>query len=114
MFRKRSLQRLAIVVLLIAILFVGIMAAAAAPADSFYISRLIAWREADFHDFQKFPSRSVPAGPKEFSFNFAPKKPPECLRTVTYQRDAPDPKTPRESMTTTLDSTGGTGPSPCP
>ena len=36
------------------------------------------------------------------------------LIAILYQRDAPDPKTPRESMATTLDSTGGTGPCPCP
>ncbi len=53
------------------------------------------------------PSRPVPAGSKAFSFKPAHKNPPEYLRTVTYRRDAPDPKTPRESMATTLDSTGG-------
>ena len=107
MFGTRFLRRLTVVFLLIAISFVGIMAAAAATADRFYISRLIAWREADFHDFEKFPSRPVPAGSKEFSFKPAPENPPEYLRTVTYHRDAPEPRTPRERMATTLDSTGG-------
>jgi CubicO group peptidase (beta-lactamase class C family) len=107
MFGKRFLRRVAAVLLLIAILLVGAMAAAAATADHFYISRLIAWRESDFHDFERFPSRAVPAGSKEFSFKPAPEEPPEYLRTVTYRRDAPDPATPRESMATTLDSVGG-------
>lgn len=107
MFRKRFAQRLAIALLLASILPLGIVAAAAATADRFYISRIIAWREADFRDFERFPSRSVPAGSKEFSFKPAPEKPPEYLRTVTYRRDTPDPTTPRESMATTLDSTGG-------
>lgn len=107
MFRTRFLQRLAVVLLLVAILLVGIMTAAAATADRFYVSRIIAWREADFRDFEKFPSRPVPAGPKEFSFEPAPENPPEYLRTITYRRDAPDPRTPRESMATALDSTGG-------
>jgi CubicO group peptidase (beta-lactamase class C family) len=108
MFRTRFLQRLAIALLLVSILLVGIMVAAAATTDRFYVSRIIAWREGDYHDFEKFPSRAVPAGSKVFSFKPAPENPPEYLKTVTYQRDAPDPRTPRESMATTLDSTGGT------
>ena len=107
MFRTRFLQRLAVVLLLVAGLFVGILTAASATADRFYVSRIVAWREADFRDFEKFPSRPVPAGPKEFSFEPAPENPPEYLRTITYRRDAPDPRTPRESMATALDSTGG-------
>jgi CubicO group peptidase (beta-lactamase class C family) len=107
MFGKGFLRQLAVVILCGAILLVGAMAAAAATADRFYVSRLIAWRESDFRDFQRFPSRAVPAGSKGFSFKPAPEKPPEYLRTVTYRRDAPDPRTPRESMATTLDSTGG-------
>ena len=108
MFRKRFLRPLVIVLLLTPILLVGIMAAAAATTDRFYISRIIAWREADFRDFEKFPSRPVPAGSKEFSFKPAPENPPEYLRTITYHREAPDPKTTHESMATTLDSIGGT------
>ena len=91
MFGKRFLRRVAAVFLLLVILFVGVMTAAAATADRFYISRIIAWREADFHDFEKFPSRAVPAGANEFSFKPAPERPPQYLRTVTYRRDAPDP-----------------------
>ena len=68
---RTPLRRLAIALLLLSILLVGIMAAAAATADRFYISRLIAWREADFRDFKRFPSRAVPAGSKEFSFKHA-------------------------------------------
>ena len=108
MFRKRSLRRLTIVLLLVAISFVGIVAAAAATTDRFYISRLIAWREADFHDFERFPSRAVSAGSRAFSFRPAPEEPPPYLKTVTYRRDALDPAIPRESMAATLDSTGGT------
>jgi CubicO group peptidase (beta-lactamase class C family) len=108
MFGKRFLRRVAAVFLLIAILVVGAMAAAAATADRFYVSRLIAWRESDIRDFEKFPARAVPAGSKEFSFDPAPEKPPKYLRTLTYHRDAPDPKAPRESMATTLESVGGT------
>ena len=107
MFRKRFVQRLAITLLLVSILLVGIMAAAAATTDRFYISRIIAWRSSDFHDFERFPSRPVPAGSKEFSFKPAPENPPNYLRTVTHRRDAPDPANPRESMATTLDSVGG-------
>ena len=77
--------------LLVAISFVGIVAAAAATTDRFYISRLIAWRDADFHDFERFPSRAVPAGSRAFSFRPAPEKPPPHLRTVMYRRVAPDP-----------------------
>ncbi|MDP8974593.1 MAG: beta-lactamase family protein [Actinomycetota bacterium] len=105
---RTPLRRLAIALLLVSILLLGIMTAAAATADRFYVSRLIAWREADFRDFERFPSRPVPAGSKEFSFKPAPENPPEYLRTVTYQRDAPDPASLRESMATTLDSVGGT------
>ena len=105
---SRFLHRLAIALLLVSILLVGIMAAAAATTDRFYVSRIIAWREADYRDFEKFPSRPVPAKSKSFSFKPAPENPPEYLRTVTYRRDASDPATPRESMATTLDSTGGT------
>jgi CubicO group peptidase (beta-lactamase class C family) len=108
MARKPFLQRLAIVFLLIVVLLVGLMTAAAATADRFYASRIVAWREADFRDFERFPSRPVPAGPKAFSFKPTPENIPEYLRTVTYQRDAPDPPSPRESMATALDSTGGT------
>jgi CubicO group peptidase (beta-lactamase class C family) len=54
-----------------------------------------------------FPSRPVSAGPNEFSFKPPPEKTPQFLRTVTYRRDAPDPKTPRESMATPLDAVGG-------
>ena len=93
--------------MLIVVLLVGLMAAATATADRFYASRIVAWREADFHDFERFPSRPVPAGSDKFSFESAPENAPEYLRTVTYYRDAPDPKTPRESMATTLDSVGG-------
>src|SRR5919112_5017686 len=107
MFRTQFLQWLAVVFLLVAVLLAGIMSAAAATADRFYVSRIIAWREADFRDFERFPSRAVPAAPKEFSFKAAPEDPPEYLRTVTYRRDAPDPATPRESMATTLGSAGG-------
>ena len=107
MFRTPFLQRLAIVILLVAVLLAGIMIAAGATADRFYASRIVAWREADFRDFERFPSRTVPAGAKEFSFAPAPENPPEYLRTVTYRRAAPDPRTPRESMATALDSTGG-------
>src|SRR5919107_5508547 len=106
MFRKRFVRRLAVAFLLIAVLLVVVMTAAAATTDRFYLSRVIAWREADFHDFERFPSRPVPAGPEQFSFKPAPEKPPEYLRTVTYRRDAPDP-TPRESMATPLGSVGG-------
>ena len=106
MFRKRFVRRLAVAFFLIAVLLVVVMTAAAASADRFYLSRVIAWREADFHDFERFPSRPVPAGPEQFSFKPAPEKPPEYLRTVTYRRDAPDP-TPRESMATPLGSVGG-------
>src|SRR3712207_2489234 len=91
MFRKRFVRRLALTFLLIAVLLVVVMTAAAATTDRFYVSRIIAWREADFHDFERFPSRPVPAGPEQFSFKPAPEKPPEYLRTVTYRRDAPDP-----------------------
>ena len=108
MLRKRSLKQLAIVFLLIAILLLGLMAAAVATIDRFYASRIVAWREADFRDFERFPSRPVPAGPKAFSFEPAPQDPPEYLRTVTYHQDAPAPATPRESMATALDSVGGT------
>jgi CubicO group peptidase (beta-lactamase class C family) len=94
--------------LLIAILLLGLMAAAVATIDRFYASRIVAWREADFRDFEKFPSRPVPAGPETFSFEPAPENPPEYLRTVTYRRDAPEPATPHESMATTLDSVEGT------
>lgn len=107
MFRTRFLQRLAIALLLLSILLVGIMATAAATTDHFYVSRIIAWREGDFRDFEKFPSRPVPAGSKQFSFEPAPENPPAYLRTVTYRRDAPDPTVPRDSMATTLDSNGG-------
>ena len=107
MFGKRYLRRLAVVLSLIAILLLGIMAAAA-TADRFYVSRIVAWRNADFRDFERFPSRPVPAGPEAFSFEPAPEKPPGYLRTVTYHRDAPEPTSPRESMATTLGSVGGT------
>ena len=107
MFRKRLVRRLAVVFLLILILLVGVMTAAAATADRFYVSRIIAWREADFHDYQRFPSRTVHAGPNEFSFEPPPEKTPEFLRKVSYRSGAPEPKTPRESMATTLESLGG-------
>src|SRR3712207_2464798 len=107
MFRKRFVRRLAVAFLLIAVLLVVVMTAAAATTDRFYVSRIIAWREADFHDFERFPSRPVPAGPEPFSFKPAPEKPPEYLRTVTYRRDVPDPRTDRESMATPLGSVGG-------
>src|SRR5215207_3193606 len=94
MFRKRLMQRLAVAFLLIAVSFSGIMTAAAATTDRFYISRIIAWREGEFRDFEKFPSRPVPAGPETFFFKPAPERTPEYLRTVTYRRDAPDPTTP--------------------
>src|SRR5215203_959255 len=97
MFRKRLMQRLAVAFLLLAVSFSGIMTAAAATTDRFYISRIIAWREGEFRDFEKFPSRPVPAGPKTFFFKPAPERTPEYLRTVTYRRDTPDPTTPRES-----------------
>lgn len=103
--RKRSLKRPAIAFLLMAILVLGLVAAA--TADRFYASRIVAWREADFRDFERFPSRAVPAGSEAFSFKPAPQEPPEYLRTVTYHRDAPEPATPRESMATALDSVGG-------
>ncbi len=106
MLRKRFAHRLAVAFLLVSILLVGLMTVTSATTDRFYASRIIAWREADFRDFERFPSRAVPAGSKEFSFKPAPENPPEYLRTLTYRRDAPDP-TPRESMTTPLDSTGG-------
>src|SRR5918998_1398506 len=102
MISKRFVRRLAIASLLIAVSVVGVMAVASATADRFYASRILAWREADFRDFERFPSRPVPAGPETFSFEPAPENPPEYLRTVTYHREAPDPKTPRESMATTL------------
>ena len=108
MLRKPFLQRLVIVFLLVSGLLVGLMAASAATADRFYASRIVAWREADFRDFERFPSRPVPAGPNNFSFEPAPENPPEYLRTLTYRPDAPEPTTPRESMATTLDSLGGT------
>ena len=103
----RFLHRLTICLLLVSILLVGIMAAAATTTDRFYVSRILAWREADYRDFEKFPFRPVPAGSKAFSFKPPSENPPEYLRTITYRRDAPDPKTPRESMATTLDSVGG-------
>ena len=106
MFGKRYLRRLAVVLSLIAILLLGIMAAAA-TADRFYVSRIVAWRNADFRGFERFPSRRVPAGQKMFSFEPAPENPPEYLTTVTYHRDAPEPTTPRESMATTLGSVAG-------
>src|SRR5215207_11118581 len=95
MFRKRLMQRLAVAFLLIAVSFSGIMTAAAATTDRFYISRIIAWREGEFRDFEKFPSRPVPAGPETFFFKPASERTPEYLRTVSYRRDAPDPTTPR-------------------
>jgi hypothetical protein len=101
------MRRLAVVLLLVVVLFLGLMTLAAATADRFYASRIVAWREADFRDFERFPSRTVPAGQEAFSFEPAPREPPEYLRTITYRRDAPDSKTPRESMATTLDSVGG-------
>jgi CubicO group peptidase (beta-lactamase class C family) len=106
-FGRRYLRRLAVVLSLIAILLLGIMAAAA-TADRFYVSRIVAWRNADFRDFERFPSRPVPAGAETFSFEPAPKNPPKYLTTVIYHRDAPEPTSPRESMATALDSTGGT------
>jgi CubicO group peptidase (beta-lactamase class C family) len=105
--RRPFLRWLVAVLLLITGLLAGLMFVAAATADRFYASRIVAWREADFHDFEKFPSRPVPAGPKAFSFEPAPENPPEYLRTVTYRRDAPEPATPRESMATALDSVEG-------
>jgi CubicO group peptidase (beta-lactamase class C family) len=104
---RTPLRRLAIVLMLMMGLLLGIMAAAAATADRFYVSRIVAWRNADFRDFERFPSRPVPAGAETFSFEPAPKNPPEYLTTVTYHRDAPEPTTPRESMATTLGSVGG-------
>jgi CubicO group peptidase (beta-lactamase class C family) len=104
---RMPLRRLAIALLLVSILLVGIMTAAAATADRFYVSRIVAWRNADFRDFEKFPSRRVPAGREAFSFEPAPENPPEYLRTVTYRRDAPEPTSDRESMATALDSVGG-------
>jgi CubicO group peptidase (beta-lactamase class C family) len=101
------MRRLAVVLLLVVVLFLGLMTLAAATADRFYASRIVAWREADFRDFERFPSRTVPAGQEAFSFEPAPREPPEYLRTITYRRDAPDTKTPRESMATALDSVGG-------
>ena len=49
----RFLHRLAIALLLVSILLVGVMVAAAATADHFYASRIVAWREADFRDFER-------------------------------------------------------------
>jgi len=107
MLRKPLVRRLAIALLIVSVLLLGLMTAAATTADRFYVSRIIAWREGDFHDFEKFPSRPVLAGSNKFSFEPAPENPPEFLRTVTYRREVPDPTTPRESMATALGSTGG-------
>ncbi len=59
MFRKRFLRRLTVLLLLLAVLLLGLMAAVAATTDRFYASRIIAWRGADFRDFERFPSRPV-------------------------------------------------------
>jgi hypothetical protein len=75
MARTPLLRRLTIVFLLTAVLLLGLMAAAAATADRFYASRIVAWREAEIHDFERFPSRRVPAGSKTFSFEPAPRDP---------------------------------------
>lgn len=62
MFRTPFLQRLAIVILLVAVLLAGIMIAAGATADRFYASRIVAWREADFRDFEGSPPAPCPQG----------------------------------------------------
>jgi hypothetical protein len=108
MLRKRSLKRLTVPFLLIAIMLLGLVAATAATADRFYASRIVAWRDADFRDFERFPSRPCPQGGGVLLRARAPRNPPEYLRTVTYRREAPEPKTPRESMATALDSSEGT------
>ncbi len=83
MFRKPFLQRLAIVFLLMSVLLAGIVAVAAATTDRFYASRIVAWRGA-FHDFERFPSRRVPAGPKAFSFAPARRPYQSCSEEWTY------------------------------
>lgn len=109
MLTRQSLRRFLIGLLAFAILLAGVMAAASATTDRFYISRIIAWREGSFRDFEtKFPSRTVPKGQHTFSFRSASGDPPAWLRTVTYYRDAPESATPRESMAAGLDSLGGT------
>ena len=107
MFRKSLVRWLGVVFLLMLILIVGVMTTAAATADRFYVSRIIAWQEVDFHDYQRFPSRSVHAGPNEFSFEPPPEKTPEFLRKVSYRSGALEPKSPRKSMATPLWLVGG-------
>ena len=109
MLTRQSLRRVLIGLLAFALLLAGAMAAASATTDHFYISRIIAWRQGSFRDFEtKFPARPVPRGHSTFSFTSPSGDPPPWLRTVTYYRDAPSPATPRESMATELGSQGGT------
>ena len=109
MLTRRSLRRVLICLLAIAILLAGVMAGAWATTDHFYISRIIAWREGSFRDFAtKFHARAVPKGHYTFSFKGPSGDPPPWLRTVTYVRGVPASATPRESMTAELDSLGGT------
>jgi len=93
MLRKRLVRRLAIVLLLVAVLLLGIMTAAVTTDDRFYASRIVAWRDADFRDFERFPSRPVPAGPNGFSFEPAPENPPEYPQGRTGSLSSPPPRT---------------------
>ena len=65
------LHRLAIALLLVSILLVGIMAAAAATTDRFYVSRIIAWRDADFRDFFTRKGGELAFAPRNVPHPFA-------------------------------------------
>jgi CubicO group peptidase (beta-lactamase class C family) len=60
--RRRWLRRLAVGVVVVALLVVGMYAWAWASLDRSSIARAMLWREADVGDQYRFPARTIPAG----------------------------------------------------
>lgn len=107
MLTQRS-RRILIGLLATVAVFGGLLVAAEATTDRFYLSRVLAWRGADFGDPARFPARPIPTGPGTFSFEPPPATTPPWLQGVTRYDGDGGSSDARGPWATRIGESGGT------
>jgi CubicO group peptidase (beta-lactamase class C family) len=97
--RGRLLRRIGRLVVAVGAIVAGVLLVAHLTTEYFFWSRIIAWRDSDFYDWQRFTARAVPHNPAAVStIHPAPNSVPDALRQVTYRQDGRERIGPLDEM----------------
>jgi CubicO group peptidase (beta-lactamase class C family) len=82
---SRRMANRAVGLTVVVLLFAGGIWAAKSYDQALFLARVVAWGEADVHDYQKFPERAVANAAPVFDFDR--RLAPELFRTIEYPVD---------------------------